>query len=98
MAAYFVFNYQIHDRDAYNPYLGKVQKTLEAHGAEILAADFESESIEGAAGHVTVVLGFASKEAARSWYQSADYQSIIRLRTDNSAGIATLANAAGSEF
>ena len=47
MSAYFVFNYQISNREAYDPYLAEVPKTLEAHGAEILAADFESEVIEG---------------------------------------------------
>jgi uncharacterized protein (DUF1330 family) len=96
MAAYFLFNYRIDDREAYSPYLAEVSKTLEAHGAEILIADFESEIIEGDAGHVSVVLKFASKEAARNWYESAEYQKIIRSRTDNSVGIATLANAAGS--
>jgi uncharacterized protein (DUF1330 family) len=96
MAAYFVFNYRINDQEAYNPYLAEVPKTLEAHGAEILVADFESEVIEGDAGHVSVVLRFPSKEAARKWYESAEYQRIIRSRTDNSVGIATLVNAAGS--
>lgn len=96
MAAYFVFNYRIDDREAYNPYLAEVSKTLEAHGADILAADFESETVEGDAGHVTVVLRFPSKEAAKNWYRSDEYQKIIRIRTDNCFGIATLADAAGS--
>jgi uncharacterized protein (DUF1330 family) len=96
MAAYFVFNYRINDQEAYNPYLAEVPKTLEAHGAEILVADFESEVIEGDAGHVSVVLRFPSKEAARKWYESVEYQKIVRSRTDNSVGIATLVNAAGS--
>jgi len=95
MAAYFVFNYRINDREAYQPYLAKVLPVLEAHGAEILAADFESEGFEGDAGHVTVVLKFASKDAARKWYKSPEYQEIIGLRTDNSDGIAALAKAAG---
>ena len=50
MAAYFVFNYRVNDQDAYQPYLAEVPKVLEAHGAEILAADFESEGIEGTQG------------------------------------------------
>ncbi len=45
MAAYMVFNDRITDPDAYKPYLGKVGDTLQAHGAEILVADFESEAI-----------------------------------------------------
>jgi len=95
MAAYFVFNYRVNDQAAYQPYLAEVPGVLEAHGAEILAADFESEGIEGDAGHVTVVLKFPSKQAAREWYQSPDYQKIIALRTANSDGIAVIANAAG---
>ena len=95
MAAYFVFNYRVNDQAAYQPYLAEVPRVLEAHGAEILAADFESEAIEGDAGHVTVVLKFPSKEAARKWYQSPEYQEIIALRTDNSEGIAAIATAVG---
>ena len=95
MAAYMVFNYRISDREAYNPYLAQVADTLKAHGAQILVADFESEAIEGDPGHVTVVLKFASKDAARNWFESAEYQEIIGLRTDNSTGIAVLTNEAG---
>jgi len=95
MAAYFVFNYRIDDRDAYQPYLGEVPQVLQAYGAEILAADFESECVEGDALPVTVVLKFASKEAAKKWYDSPEYQAIIGLRTDNSTGIGAIAGGAG---
>lgn len=91
MSAYFVFNYQISNREAYNSYLAQVPKTLEAHGAEIVAADFDSEGIEGDAKQVTVILKFSSKEAATQWYQSPEYQGIIGLRLNNSEGICALA-------
>ena len=94
MEGYFVLNYRINDRAAYEPYLAQVMETLIANDAEILAADFESEKIEGDAGHVTVVLKFPSKEAANKWYRSPEYQKIIKLRTDNCDGIAVLASAA----
>lgn len=94
MEGYFVLNYRINDRAAYEPYLAKVMQTLIAHDAEILVADFESKKIEGDAGHVTVVLKFPSKEAATRWYQSPEYQEILKLRTDNCDGIAVLADAA----
>ena len=96
MSAYFVFNYQINDREAYEPYLSEVPKVLEEYGAEILAADFESEAFEGDAKHVTIVLKFASKEAAKKWYQSAEYQKIMGLRVNNCDGIAVLANGVAS--
>ena len=92
--AYVVFNYEISDRGAYDPYLMQVPETLEAFGAEVIVADFESEAIEGDAGGVTVVLKFDSEDAARNWYQSPQYQRIIELRTSNSSGLATLARTA----
>ena len=95
MSAYFVFNYQINNRDAYDPYLAEVPKTLDAHGAEILVADFDSEAIEGDAKHVTVVLKFSSKEAARGWYESPEYKKIIGLRKDNCVGLAALTDSIG---
>lgn len=95
MEGYFVLNYRINDQEAYQPYLAEVMQTLIAHNAEILVADFESEKIEGDAGHVTVVLKFPSKEAANNWYHSPEYQNIIKLRTDHCDGIAVLAGAAG---
>ena len=54
MSAYFVFNYQISNREAYDPYLAEVPKTLEAHGAEILAADFENRRVPGKSPGVAV--------------------------------------------
>ncbi|MDY7115177.1 DUF1330 domain-containing protein [Halomonas sp. SSL-5] len=95
MSAYLVFNYRINDREAYDPYLVAVASILEAHGAEILAADFASEALEGDAGHVTVVLRFPSKEAAKGWYDSPEYQEIIGLRLENCDGLAVLANGSG---
>lgn len=92
MAAYFVVNYKITNTDGYKDYVPAVMPTLVAHGAEVLVADYESEPIEGAPAHVTVVLKFSSKEAARAWYASADYQKIMHLRTDNSEGFAVLAD------
>lgn len=92
--AYVVFNYEISDREAYDPYLMQVPRTLEAYGAEVIVADFESDAIEGEAGRVTVVLKFASEDLARGWYESPEYQEIIELRTANSSGIASLASVA----
>lgn len=92
MAGYFIANYRITNPDAYKAYLPAVRPTLQAHGAEILVADYVSDPVEGAPGHVTVVLKFSSKEAARAWYNSAEYQKIIHLRTDNSKGLAVFAD------
>ncbi len=92
MAAYLVASFKLTNPDGYKAYVPAVLPTLQTHGAEILVADYESEAKEGEPGSVTVVIKFASKEAANAWYHSPQYQEIIHLRTDNSRGIAVLAD------
>ena len=86
MSGYLVANYKLTNPEAYQAYVPAVLPTLESHGAEVLVADYESETIEGAPHSVTIVVRFPSKEAARTWYQSPEYQAIVKLRTDNSDG------------
>ena len=92
MAAYVVANYRITNAEAYTDYPPAVVKTLLNHGAEILAADYESEILEGTVSVVTIVLKFQNKEAARAWYNSPEYQEIIHYRTDNSEGFVLIAD------
>ena len=86
MSAYLIANYKLTNPTAYRGYVPAVMPTLEAHGAEVLVADYERETVEGAPHSVTIVLRFPSKEVARTWYRSAEYQAIIHLRTDNTDG------------
>ena len=88
MAAYLIANYEITKPEGYKPYGPAVIPILKAHGAEILVADYESETLEGKPGAVTIVIKFESKEALNTWYNSPEYQEIIHLRTNNSEGIA----------
>ena len=87
MPAYVVANFEITNQEGYKAYVPGVLPTLEAHGAEVLVAEYESEPLEGKPGSVTVVIKFDSKEALNAWYNSPEYQKVIRLRTDNSEGI-----------
>ena len=91
MAGYFVANYTITNLAEYKEYLTAVGPVLEAHGAENIVIDRDSELLEGSAGQVTVVLRFATKSAAEAWYESPEYQAIRHLRTDNTEGIAVIA-------
>jgi uncharacterized protein (DUF1330 family) len=93
MAGYFVANYTITNQAEYMQYLAAVGPILKAHGAENIVIDRDSEPLEGPAGQVTVVLRFASKAAAKAWYESAEYQAILHLRTDNTEGIGVIAEA-----
>jgi uncharacterized protein (DUF1330 family) len=90
MSAYVVFNYTVTDPEGYAAYPRAAGPTMGAFGAEVLVADYSSETLEGGPGEVTVVLRFESREAARAWYDSADYQAAKPLRTGNTAGLAVI--------
>jgi uncharacterized protein (DUF1330 family) len=91
MAGYFVANYTITNWVGYQEYVAAVGPVLAAHGAERIVIDRDCELLEGSAGQVTVVLRFATEAAAKAWYQSPEYQAILHLRTDNTDGIAVIA-------
>jgi len=86
MAGYLIANYNITNAEEYQKYLAAVGPTIFSQGGEILVAGEGSEVVEGTPGSVTVVLKFPSKQALRSWYDSAEYQAIVHLRIDNTEG------------
>lgn len=92
MSAYLIANYKITNPEAYEAYVAAVGSTLQEHGAKPLVADYKSEVIEGTPSSVTIVLSFPSKEAARTWYNSPDYQAIIHHRLDNTEGFLVFAD------
>lgn len=92
MPAYLVANYRVTNPEGYALYTAAVRPTLAAHGAELLVADHATEVMEGGAQPSTIVLKFASKEAAIAWYHSPEYQAIIHHRIDNTDGILVFAD------
>ncbi len=91
MAGYFVANYTITNQAAYMEYVAAVGPILTAHGAENIVLDRDCGLLEGSSGQVTVVLRFATKAAAQSWYESPEYRAIKHLRTESTEGIAVIA-------
>ena len=68
------------------------QAHLEAYYAvPCMGAVLHTINIRLPAGQVTVVLRFATKAAATAWYESSEYRAIKHLRTDNTEGIAVIA-------
>jgi uncharacterized protein (DUF1330 family) len=91
MAGYFVANYTIKNQTGYKEYLAAVGPSMTAHNAERIVVDRDSKLLEGSAGEVTVVLRFATKEAAEAWYESPEYRAVRHLRTDNVEGVGVIA-------
>src|SRR4051794_35801076 len=79
--AYVVFTEDIRDQDGMGAYSQKAMPTIAQSGAKVLVASEEAEVLEGDwHGSRTVILEFESPEAARSWYDSPEYQAAIPLR------------------
>jgi uncharacterized protein (DUF1330 family) len=90
MSAYVIAQYDIVDPKAYQSYIAGVRPLLQKHGAELLAADHESDAWEGRKPGVTVVLKFDSEKAAREWYNDPAYGPVKQIRL-NSTKNGTLA-------
>lgn len=86
MAVYVIVGYDITDPKGFDGYVPGVMPLLQKHGAEVVAADFESEALEGAARKVNVVLKFPSEEAARNWYNDPAYGPVKQIRLNSTEG------------
>ena len=68
-------------------YVAKVIPTIQPGGGRILGFDETPQVVEGEVEHPrTVILEFASSEAFREWYDSAQYQEILPLRLEATPG------------
>ena len=83
MTAYIIASYDISDPSGYEGYVPGVLPLLEKHGAEILAAEYDAQCLEGEKRSVYVVLRFDSEEAALGWYNDPAYESVKKIRLDS---------------
>ena len=78
---YVIFTEVIRDQPRYDGYVQKAVPTILKSGGRPIVVHDNPEVIEGKwHGTKTVVLEFDSVEAARKWYRSPEYQSVIRER------------------
>ena len=86
MTVYALVELEITNGDGMGPYVAAVSDTISNHGGRYLVRGGNTEVVEGGLGEypVKVILEFPSMEAAKNWYNSADYQEILPHRTANS--------------
>lgn len=78
---YVIFTEDIHDQAGIDAYVQQAIPTILQAGGQVMVADDAPEPIEGSwHGSRTVILEFASVEAARDWYRSPEYQGLAGLR------------------
>ncbi len=91
MAGYVILNNRVDDPEKMQEYLAAVYPTMQAHGAEVLILDDNAEVVEGTAPFPRVImLKFESRDAARTWYSSPEYQAALPLRLAATQGFAVL--------
>ena len=85
MSAYLVVIGRIHDQDRFAKYLESVGPTLEPYSGQLLGVEDPAEVLEGDPPFPRVVLvKFPSKEDARNWKNSPEYQAAAEHRLASS--------------
>jgi uncharacterized protein (DUF1330 family) len=98
MAVYFVVNAVITDSALLAEYMAEAQPVLSQFRCEVLAVDDNSTVIEGEPiGVRTVVLEFASRRDFHEFYDSPQYEPLLRKRLAATDGFAILVSGAVSD-
>lgn len=87
MAAYVIGEIEVTDPAAYEDYRKQVLATVEKHGGRFIVRGGKVEALEGGwAPKRLVVLEFPSMQKLLTWYRSAEYAPLIKLRQKASRG------------
>jgi len=78
-------------------YLQRIDATLAPFGGRFIVHGGEVEILEGSWPGFLIVIEFPDRDRASAWYNSAAYQEIVTLRTDNSESDVVMVNGVGSE-
>jgi uncharacterized protein (DUF1330 family) len=78
---YAIFTEKVNDQEGMSAYVQAAVPTIFAAGGTIIVGGPPADVIEGEwHGNQTVIVEFESVEAARSWYNSPEYQAVVGLR------------------
>jgi uncharacterized protein (DUF1330 family) len=87
MSIYFIAQIDIHDRDRYNEYGNGFMEIFNKYKGKLLVVDEDVKILEGNwPGNRTVMLQFETEEDAMDWYNSAEYQALMKHRIAASDG------------
>src|SRR5438045_5548283 len=98
MPAYVVSRLTIHDREAFERYLAQAPQTVVDRGGKYLFRGGDVVALEGTwDDERLVILEFDTADAARAWYESAEYAELRRLRQSAADVVILLVGAGSSE-
>ena len=82
MSAYLIANVDVRDPDAYQAYRSRTGAIVERHGGRFIVRGGNIHPLEGEAwGRRLVIIEFPDLASAKGFYESAEYQDVIPLRT-----------------
>lgn len=85
MSHYFIANIKINDSDEYEKYLNEASEIFSKFNGKYLAVDDKPEILEGKWNYTrTVLIEFNSKDDFEMWYNSDEYQRILKYRLNAS--------------
>jgi uncharacterized protein (DUF1330 family) len=81
MSSYLIAQITIHDRDGYQRYLDGFDEIFAKYKGLVVAVDEAPTLLEGKWPCTrTVLMRFPSEEEARRWYDSPEYQELVKHR------------------
>lgn len=82
MSAYLIARVKITDPESYEKYRARTPDVIARYGGKFLARGGRSELLEGDNPELdrTVIVEFASYEQAQTFYNSPEYQEILKIR------------------
>ena len=81
MNYYFIANIRIKDKKEYRKYIDKSGEVFQKYNGEYLAVDNDPKILEGNWNYSrTVLIKFKNKSDFDAWYNSDDYQKILKHR------------------
>ena len=84
MSVYFMASIRINDPEKYQKYLDRASDIFSKYKGNYLAVDKNPKVLEGGWNHSRAVLiSFETKEDFDAWYESHEYQEILRYRLES---------------
>mgnify|MGYP002749792391 CR=1 FL=1 len=81
MSSYFIAQIKINNEDTYKKYLKDASLIFSKYNGKYLAVDNDPEILEGKWNYTRIVLiEFPNKNELKKWYNSKDYQKILKYR------------------
>lgn len=79
-------------------YLQRIDSTLEPFGGSFAVHGGGLVPLEGECDGQIVVIRFPSRQAALDWYNSAEYQEILPLRTGNTHSVTAIVDGVHEDY